>query len=154
VLPALQIRPISPSVLAGVGPATFSPLSSPLGAGVCIVSCYIPHCCSGYPNPAVWCLALQQVTMKPSASASEIGHVAGYTGHVSGYAHVSGRTFGKATKRAMHRTAAHLMLGDSIPSSPQANPKVACVDKQPGHIPGYAGHVPDYINKCVLLSLL
>ena len=84
-----------------------------------------------------------QVSSFLVSSPRQDGHIPGYSGHVPGYSHVAGRSFTKATKRAMSRDAIAHMLGESIPSSPHANPKVPVADTTPGHIPGYAGHVPN-----------
>lgn len=62
-------------------------------------------------------------------------------GHVPNYAHVAGRSYGKATLRALNRDPVRHVMGESIPSPPHANPKITVVDTSPGHIPGYAGHV-------------
>ena len=87
-----------------------------------------------------------QVPVKVLSPARVTGHIAGYKGHVPGYDHVAGRTFAKATKRALARSHVRHVEGESIPSSPQSYSKIPSNDCQPGHIPGYAGHVQGYMD--------
>jgi hypothetical protein len=80
-------------------------------------------------------------------------HIPGYTGYVRGMQHVSGRTYGSSTKRALDSSHRDIACSSPIPSSPQANTKVRHAtpndtfisgqfkDKS-YHVPGYTGFVP------------
>ena len=74
--------------------------------------------------------------------------MAGYCGHVPGLEHVNGgRSFAKATKKALGRDPVELMRSELIPSSPTSSSKTKVPvdgDAARGHIPGYAGHIPGF----------
>jgi len=48
----------------------------------------------------------------------------GYTGYVRGSQHISGRTFGETTRRALSTDYREVVCSSPIPSSPQANRKI------------------------------
>lgn len=48
----------------------------------------------------------------------------GYTGYVRGSQHMSGRTFGETTRRALSSDYREIVCTSPIPSSPQANRKI------------------------------
>lgn len=81
-------------------------------------------------------------------------YMPGYTGYVRGAQHISGRTFGETTRRALSRGYRETVCASPIPSSPQANRKVKldttsdtfvsnATSSRPYHIPGYTGYVPN-----------
>lgn len=89
-----------------------------------------------------------QARPRSPSPAREKGHIAGYAGHVPGYEHVAGgRTFTKATQKALSRDPVSLVLSEYVPSSPTNNSKIKGGEDTRGHIMGYAGHVPDYKDK-------
>jgi hypothetical protein len=76
-----------------------------------------------------------------------------YTGFVRGLQHVSGRTFGNATRRALDTDYRENVCTSPIPSSPQRNHKVHHIQPRDTfvsntfagkqyHVPGYTGFVP------------
>jgi len=80
-------------------------------------------------------------------------HVPGYTGYVRAKQHISGRTFGEATRRAMATDYREIVVTSPIPAGPQANRKVKqavlpdtfVTNTTAGktyHVPGYTGFVP------------
>lgn len=88
----------------------------------------------------------QQMTAKKS-------FMPGYTGFVRGSQHISGRTFGEATRRALDTDYRENLCTSPIPSAPQSNRKVrqeelanTFVTNTFGdrvyQLPGYTGHVP------------
>lgn len=80
-------------------------------------------------------------------------YIPGYTGFVRGGQHVSGRSFGATSRRALDTDYREIVTAGSIPSDPQHNrkikldcPKNTFVTNTFGgkvyHIPGYTGFVP------------
>jgi len=80
-------------------------------------------------------------------------YIPGYTGFVRGRQHISGRTYGETTRRALSAEYREVVCTSPIPSAPQANRKIDSrvlhdtfmaqfADKQ-YHIPGYTGFVPN-----------
>ena len=76
---------------------------------------------------------------------------------IAGYNHVAGgRTFGKATKKALDRDPVQLMVSEQIPSSPTTTSKTRFLgdaELARGHLPGYAGHVPDFKDLYVCVGV-
>lgn len=77
----------------------------------------------------------------------------GYTGFVRGSQHISGRTYGETTRRALCTDYREVVCSSPIPSAPQANRKIRHEDLQDTfvanmfggktyQIPGYTGFVP------------
>jgi hypothetical protein len=77
----------------------------------------------------------------------------GYTGFVRGGQHISGRTFGETTRRALGSDYRDIVCTSPIPSTPQANRRIRHEELQDTfvhnmfggktyHIPGYTGFVP------------
>jgi len=98
---------------------------------------------------------------RPQSSSSNDNkhYIPGYTGFVRGSQHISGRTFGETTKRALSNDFNTILLSSSLPSSPQCNRKIKQSNNddtfinnlnQYGskeyHIPGYTGHVPGVLH--------
>jgi hypothetical protein len=80
-------------------------------------------------------------------------YMPGYTGFVRGSQHISGRTFGEATRRAMDTDYREHVCTSPIPSSPQNNRKIRQIQPPTSFVthqfagkrymvPGYTGHVP------------
>jgi len=80
-------------------------------------------------------------------------HMPGYTGFVRAKQHISGRTFGEATRRALSTDYREVVCTSPIPAAPQANRKIpqailpdTFVTNMTGgktsHVPGYTGFVP------------
>lgn len=80
-------------------------------------------------------------------------YIPGYTGFVRGKQHVSGRTFGSATRRALDTDYRENVCTSPIPSAPQNNRKVEHFQPRDTfvsntfagkqyHVPGYTGFVP------------
>lgn len=80
-------------------------------------------------------------------------YIPGYTGFTRGLQHVSGRTYGEATRRALDTDYRENVCTSPIPSSPQNNRKVEHVQPpdtfisntfagKEYHVPGYTGFVP------------
>ena len=57
-------------------------------------------------------------------------HLPGYTGYVRGSQHISGRTFGETSRRALCTDYREVVCSSPIPSSPQANRKIRQEDLQ------------------------
>ncbi len=85
------------------------------------------------------------------------GYVPGYTGFVRGGQHISGRTYGEATRRALKQDYREIVCASPIPSSPQSNRKIQhrvlddtfvtnTFGTKEYHIPGYTGHCPGVRN--------
>lgn len=79
-------------------------------------------------------------------SVARTGHIPGYAGHVPRLQHVAGRSFMRATRRALCKSVAHLSVTDSIPVGPHevSVHKIApdgVISVHDGHIPGYAAHM-------------
>lgn len=79
--------------------------------------------------------------------------VPGYTGYVRGSQHISGRTFGETTRRALSTDYREIVCTSPVPSSPQANRKIRQEELadtfvanvfggRKYQIPGYTGFVP------------
>jgi len=51
-------------------------------------------------------------------------HLPGYTGFVRGSQHISGRTFGETSRRALSTDYREIVCSSPVPSSPQANRKI------------------------------
>lgn len=97
----------------------------------------------------------------PSTRASEPDKkmfIPGYTGFIRGMQHISGRTYGEATRRSMETSYRENVCTSPIPSSPQNNLKIR--HQQPAdsfvshefadrtyHVPGYTGFVPGIRSK-------
>lgn len=80
-------------------------------------------------------------------------HLPGYTGFVRGEQHISGRTFGETTRRALATDYREVVCTSPIPAAPQANrkiPQAVLADTfvtnmttgKTSHVPGYTGFVP------------
>lgn len=80
-------------------------------------------------------------------------YLPGYTGYVRGMQHISGRTYGEATRRAVDTDYRENVCTSPIPSSPQNNLKVRHTEPPSSfvshqfagkvyHVPGYTGFVP------------
>jgi len=80
-------------------------------------------------------------------------YIPGYTGFVRGQQHVSGRTYGEATRRALDTDYRENVCTSPIPSAPQNNRKVEHIQPvdtfvtntfagKEYHVPGYTGFVP------------
>lgn len=80
-------------------------------------------------------------------------HLPGYTGYVRGRQHISGRSYGELTRRALSTEYEELACVSPVPSSPQANRKIVHEDLQGTFVanmfggknymvPGYTGFVP------------
>lgn len=80
-------------------------------------------------------------------------HLPGYTGFVRGSQHISGRTFGETSRRALCTDYREIVCSSPVPSAPQANRKIRHEDLQDTfvknmfggktyQIPGYTGFVP------------
>lgn len=80
-------------------------------------------------------------------------HLPGYTGFVRAKQHISGRTFGESTRRAMAIEYREVVCTSPIPAAPQANRKIKqavlhdtfvsnATAGKTYHVPGYTGFVP------------
>ena len=87
------------------------------------------------------------------APAARRQYMPGYTGFVRGSQHISGRTFGETTRRAIDTDYREHVCTSPIPSDPENNRKIR--QNQPPtsfvthqfagkvyHVPGYTGFVP------------
>lgn len=85
--------------------------------------------------------------------ANTVHQLPGYTGFVRGAQHISGRTYGETTRRALTTEYKDIVCNHSVPSVPQQNrriPQVTIPDSfahhmfgsRTYHVPGYTGFVP------------
>lgn len=77
----------------------------------------------------------------------------GYTGFIRARQHISGRSYGETTRRAIDTSYREHVCTSPIPSDPQHNRRIphakledsfmyGIVQEKANHIPGYTGHVP------------
>jgi len=80
-------------------------------------------------------------------------HLPGYTGFVRGSQHISGRTFGETSRRALCTEYREIVCSSPVPSAPQSNRKIRHEELKDTfvanmfggktyQIPGYTGFVP------------
>jgi len=71
------------------------------------------------------CLCVCRPSVRPSTRLCSFARdCSGYTGFVRGSQHISGRTFGETSRRALCTDYREVVSSSPIPSAPQANRKI------------------------------